>query len=165
MTTAALAAVLAAIQPVVTRAGRIALAGYRGLAREVYALDLRQFASWCRTRSVALSAVRRAGIEAFARELDAMGWARAAARRLSAIAGSCKYAAGEDLRGRAPAVPARRPRAGCESRAAAVDRGEPGALVVAAGLGPPPGPALIWVLARNGLRVCAATGAGISTWA
>jgi len=118
MTTAALAAVLAAIQPVVTRAGRIALAGYRGLAREVYALDLRQFASWCRTRSVALSAVRRAGIEAFARELDAMGRARAAARRLSAIAGSCKYAAGEDLRERAPAVPARRPRADCESRAA-----------------------------------------------
>jgi hypothetical protein len=29
------------------------LAGYRGLTREAYTLDLRQFAAWCRTRSLA----------------------------------------------------------------------------------------------------------------
>jgi hypothetical protein len=67
MATAAPSAVLAKVQPVFTDAERVALAGYRGLAREAYALDLRQFASWCRTRPVALFAVCRADIESFAR--------------------------------------------------------------------------------------------------
>jgi hypothetical protein len=49
------------------------LAGYRGLTRETYALDLRQFTSWCRARSLGLLAVRRADIEGFARELEARG--------------------------------------------------------------------------------------------
>src|SRR5712672_4568793 len=54
MTTAAPSAALATIQPVFTEDERVALAGflarYRGLTREAYALDLRQFATWCRTR-------------------------------------------------------------------------------------------------------------------
>ena len=92
MTTAAPSAALATIQPVFTDAERVALAGflagYRGLTREAYALDLRQFASWCRARSLGLFAVRRADIESFARELQAMGRARATVtRRLSTIAG------------------------------------------------------------------------------
>ena len=69
MTTAAPSAVLATIQPVFTDAERVApagfLAGYRGLTREAYALDLRQFTSWCRSRSLVLFAVRRADIESF----------------------------------------------------------------------------------------------------
>ena len=52
MTTAVPSAALATIQPVLTDAERVALvgflAGYRGLTREAYALDLRQFTSWCR---------------------------------------------------------------------------------------------------------------------
>ena len=63
-------AALVPIQPAFTDAERLALAGflagYRGLTREAYALDLRQFASWCRARSLALFAVRRADIEGFA---------------------------------------------------------------------------------------------------
>jgi integrase/recombinase XerD len=47
MTNAAPSAALATTQPVFTDAERIALAGflagYRGLTREAYALDLRQF--------------------------------------------------------------------------------------------------------------------------
>jgi hypothetical protein len=35
------------------------LAGYSGLTREAYALDLRQWASWCTERSIALFGVRR----------------------------------------------------------------------------------------------------------
>ena len=70
MTTAAPSAALATIQPAFTDAERIALAGflagYRGLTREAYALDLRQFTTWCRVRSLALFAVRRADIECFA---------------------------------------------------------------------------------------------------
>ncbi len=154
-TTAAPSTVLATIQPVFADAERVALAGflagYRGLTREAYALDLRQFASWCRTRSVALFAVRRADIESFARELEAMGRARATVtRRLSTIAGFYKYAVEEELLDRSPAA-----------HAVALDRNELGALLVAAGLGPPLGHALISLLALNGLRVSEATGADI----
>jgi len=48
-----------------------------------------------------------------------------------------------------------------ESHAVALDRNELGALLVAAGLGPPAGHALISLLALNGLRVSEATGATI----
>jgi hypothetical protein len=39
------------------------LAGYSGLTREAYTLDLRQYAAWCTERSVALFAARRVDIE------------------------------------------------------------------------------------------------------
>ena len=140
-----------------TDAERVALAGflagYRGLTREAYALDLRQFASWCRTRSVALFAVRRADIEGFARDLEARGRARATVtRRLSTIAGSCKYAVQEEFLDRSPAAHVRRQRVDCESHAVALDRNELGSLLVTAGLGPPLEHALISLLALNRLR-------------
>jgi integrase/recombinase XerD len=57
MTTAVPSAAQATIQPVFTDAERVALAGflagYRGLTREAYALDLRRFTAWCRARSLA----------------------------------------------------------------------------------------------------------------
>jgi len=101
MTTAAPSTALATIQPAFTDAERLALAGflagYRGLTREAYALDLRQFTTWCRARSLGLFAVRRADIESFARELEARGRARATVtRRLSTIAGFYKYAVEEE---------------------------------------------------------------------
>jgi integrase len=169
MTTAAPSTVLATIQPVFTDAERVALAGflagYRGLTREAYALDLRQFTNWCRVRSLALFAVRRADIESFASELEVTGRARATVtRRLSTIAGFYKYAVEEELLGRSPAAHVRRPRVDYESHAVALDRNELGALLVAAGLGPPAGHALISLislLALNGLRVSEATGADI----
>ncbi len=64
------------------------LAGYSGLTRDAYALDLRQFVGWCTERNLALFAVRRADIECFGRELEAKGKARATvARRLTTIVG------------------------------------------------------------------------------
>jgi integrase/recombinase XerD len=116
--------VLATIQPVFTDAERIALAGflagYRGLTREASALDLRQFTSWCRTRSAALFAVRRADIETFARELEAIGRSRATVtRRLSTIAGFYRCALEEELLDRSPAAHVRRPRVDYESHATA----------------------------------------------
>jgi hypothetical protein len=81
MTTATPSTALATIQPAFTDPERLALAGFlagfRGLTREAYALDLRQFTSWCRARSLAVFAVRRADIESFARELEVRGRARA----------------------------------------------------------------------------------------
>jgi site-specific recombinase XerC len=90
---------LATIQPVFTDAERLALAGflagYRGLTRDAYALDLRQFTNWCRACSLNLFAVRRADIEGFVRNLETQGRARATVtRRLCTIAGFYKYVAG-----------------------------------------------------------------------
>jgi len=166
MTTAAPSTALVMIQPAFTDAERLALAGflagYRGLTREAYALDLRQFTTWCRARSLALFTVRRADIESFARELEARGRARATVtRRLCTIAGFYRYAVEEELLEHSPAAHVRRPRVDYESHAVALDRNELGALLVAAGLGPPTEHALISLLALNGLRVSEATGADI----
>ena len=170
MTTATPSTALATIQPAFTDPERLALAGflagYRGLTREAYALDLRQFTTWCRARSLSLFAVRRADIECFARELEARGRARATVtRRLSTIAGFYKYSVEEELLDHSPADHVRRPRLDYESHATALDRNELGALLVAAGLGPPAEHALISLLvsllALNGLRVSEATGADI----
>jgi hypothetical protein len=53
------------VQLVFTAAERLALAGflagYTGLTREAYALDLRQYASWCQLRDLRLFQARRAG--------------------------------------------------------------------------------------------------------
>ena len=102
MTTAAPSTALVTVQPAVTDPGRLALAGflagYRGLTREAYALGLRQFTTWCRARPLMLFAVRRAGIESFAKSRETRGRAPATVtRRLCAIAGCCPYAVDEEL--------------------------------------------------------------------
>jgi integrase/recombinase XerD len=163
MTTVAPSTALVTIQPAFTDAERLALAGflagYRGLTREAYALDLRQFTTWCRVHSLNLFAIRRADIESFACHLEALGRARATVtRRLCTIAGFYRYAVEEDLLEHSPAAHVRRPRVDYESHAVALDRNELGALLVAAGLGPPPEHALVSLLALNGLRVSEATG-------
>ena len=53
------------------------LSGYRGLTREAYALDLRQFVTWCSEHHLGLFAARRVDVEYFARDLEARGKARA----------------------------------------------------------------------------------------
>jgi integrase/recombinase XerD len=166
MTTAAPSTALATIQPAFTDPERLALAGYlagyRGLTRDAYTLDLRQFSTWCRARSLALFAVRCADIEGFARDLETRGRARATVtRRLCTIAGFYRYAVEEELLKHSPAAHVRRPRVDYESHAVALDRNELGALLVAAGLGLPLEHALISLLALNGLRVSEATGADI----
>src|SRR5579862_9830814 len=102
MATATVSNSLVPVQPVFTDAERLALAGflagYRGLTREAYTLDLRQFSGWCLARSLPLFSVRRADIETFAREMEARGRARATVtRRLCTIAGFYKYAVEEEL--------------------------------------------------------------------
>ena len=83
---------VAAVDPVFSDVEEYALAaflaGYRGLTRDAYALDLRQFIAWCQEHKVRLFAVRRADVECFARDLEARGRARATvARRLCTVAG------------------------------------------------------------------------------
>jgi hypothetical protein len=115
MATTSTSTTVAAVEPVFTEPERLALAGflagYTGLTREAYALDLRQYASWCHQRQLRLFQARRADIECFARDMEARGRARATiTRRLCTIAGFYKYAVEEELlehsRPRMSAVPA-----------------------------------------------------------
>jgi hypothetical protein len=75
---------VAVAEPVFTHNERLALAGfpagYAGLTREAYALDLRQFTAWCHQRHIGLFQARRADIECFARDLEARGRACATSR-------------------------------------------------------------------------------------
>jgi integrase/recombinase XerD len=167
-TTSSPSTVIAVAEPVFTNAERLALAGflagYTGLTRDAYALDLRQYASWCQQHHVRLFDARRADIECFARELEARGRARATVtRRLSTIAGFYRYVVEEELLDHSPAAHVRRPRIDYESHATGLDRNELGALLVAAGLGTAAEHALVSLLALNGLRVSEATSADIES--
>ncbi len=165
-TTSSPSNVIAVAESAFTNAERLALAGflagYTGLTRDAYALDLRQYASWCQQHHVRLFDARRAEIECFARDLEARGRARATVtRRLCTIAGFYRYAVEEELLDHSPAAHVRRPRIDYESHATALDRNELGALLVAAGLGTAADHALVSLLALNGLRVSEATRADI----
>ena len=138
------------------------LAGYRGLTRDAYALDLRQFMAWCEEHDRRLFDVRRADIECFARDLEERGRARSTvARRLCTVAGFYRYAEQDGLLERSPAAHVRRPRLDYESHATGLDRNEVGALLVAAGLASAREHALVSLPAVNGLRVSEALGADI----
>jgi site-specific recombinase XerD len=166
MATTTPSAALVRVAPVFTNTERLALAGFfaacSGLARQAYELDLRQFAGWCQQHQRRLFQVRRANIEFFGRDLEARGRARATiTRRLCTVAGFYRYAVEEELLDHSPAAHVRRPRLDYESHTTGLDRNELGALLVAAGLGPPAEHALISLLALNGLRVSEAANADI----
>ena len=82
------------VTPVFTNTERLALAGllagYSGLTRQAYELDLRQYAAWCQQHQLRLFATRRADIECFARDLEGRRRRATIARRLSTIAGFYK---------------------------------------------------------------------------
>ena len=138
------------------------LAGYSGLTRDAYALDLRQYVAWCTDCNLALFGARRSDIETFSRHLESLGRARATiARRLCTIAAFYRYAEEEGLITTSPAVHVRRPRLDYESNATGLDRNEVGAILVAAGLAGARDHGLISLLTLNGLRVSEATGADI----
>ena len=138
------------------------LAGYSGLTREAYALDLRQYAIWCTERDIRIFGARRADIEGFGRHLEALGRARSTvSRRLCTIVCFYRYAEQEGLIDHSPAAHVRRPRLDYESSATGLDRNEVGAMLVTAGLAGARDHALISLLALNGLRVSEATGANI----
>jgi integrase/recombinase XerD len=158
--------IVASVEPLFTRDERSALAGflagYSGLTREAYALDLRMFTAWCQSHDLHLFQARRPDIECFGRDMEQRGRARATiARRLCTISGFYRYAVEEELLDHSPAVHVRRPRLDYDSHAIGLDRNEVGALLVAAGLGSPNEHALMSLLAINGLRISEALGADI----
>lgn len=92
------------------------LAGYSGLTRDAYGLDLRQYIGWCQRHGLHLFDARRADIECFGRDMESVGRARATiARRLCTIAGFYRYAVEEELLEHSPAAHVRRPRLDYES--------------------------------------------------
>ena len=158
--------VVVSVEPLFAEDERIALAGflagYSGLTRDAYTLEVRMFTAWCQQHGLHLFQARRADIECFGREMETLGRARATiARRLCTIAGFYRYAVEEELLDHSPAVHIRRPRLDYESHAIGLDRNEVGSLLVAAGLGRPDEHALISLLAINGLRISEALGADI----
>jgi integrase/recombinase XerD len=95
MATTLTSAVLVPVAPVFSYTGRLALAGfwagYSGLTRQAYELGLGQYAAWCQQHQLLLVAAWRAGIECFARDLEARGRARATITgRLCTVAGFCR---------------------------------------------------------------------------
>jgi integrase/recombinase XerD len=139
------------------------LAGYNGLTRDAYTLDLRQYTAWCTLHGLHLFQAKRVDIESFRGDMEAAGRARATvARRLCTIAGFYRYTEEEELLTPSPAAHVRRPRLDYESHATALDRNELGALLVAAGLGTAQEHALMSLLALNGLRISEALGADIN---
>lgn len=56
------------------------LGGYRGLTRDAYALELREFLAFCDRRQLGLFGVRRSDIETFGRALEARRPALSAAQ-------------------------------------------------------------------------------------
>jgi integrase/recombinase XerD len=126
MATTSTSTAVAAIEPLFTELERLAvagfLAGYTGRTREAYALDLRQYASWCAQHQLCLFQARRADIECFARNLEARGRARATiTRRLCTIAGFYRYAVEEEFLDHSPAAHVRRPRLDYESHSTGLD--------------------------------------------
>src|SRR5215467_5549844 len=81
MITTTPSAALVPAAPVFTNTERLALAGflagYSGLTRQAYELDLRRYASWCHQHHLRLFQARRPDIGCFARELEARGRAQA----------------------------------------------------------------------------------------
>jgi integrase/recombinase XerD len=144
MTTTTPTAALIPVAPVFTNTERLALAGflagYSGLTRAAYELDLRQYTSWCHQHHLRLFQARRADIECFARGPETRGAAPGPPspgtvhhRRVLPVRG-----------GGRPARPLPgRPRLDYDSHATGLNRNELGALPVAAGLGLPGEHALI----------------------
>ena len=166
MTTTAPSTALVMIQPAFTDAERLALAGfpagYRGLTREAYRWTCASSppgaapAPWPCSRSAEPAS-----------SLSPGSWRPGAGPGLPSPGGrapspgSTSTPSKKELPDHSPAARVRRPRVDYESHAVALDRNELGALLVAAGLGPPCEHALISLLARNGLRVSEAAGADI----
>ena len=121
------------VEPLFTDAERIALAGflagYSGLTRCAYELDLRQYVAWCQHHGLHMFQARRVDIECFGRDMESRGRARATiARRLCMVSGFYRYAVEEELLDHSPAVHVRRPRLDYEPHAIGLDRNEVGSL-------------------------------------
>ncbi len=138
------------------------LAGYGGLTREAYQLDLRQWVQWCTERQVALFGCAP-GRHRRLRPASRGVWSSSSHGRPPALHDLVllplrrrRRAHLELAGGPCPAT-----RLDYESHATGLDRNEVGAMLVAAGLGGAQDHTLLSLLALNGLRVSEAIGVNI----
>lgn len=121
---------------------RLAVAGflarYSGSTRTSYTTDLRQFFTWCAEYNLDVFAVRRGHLELWARTMEERGLARATiGRRLSTVAGFCRFAVIDGTIEHSPAEYVRRPKIDTESATLGLDRMELGAFVAQGASGSP----------------------------
>lgn len=137
------------------------LLAYTGNTRLAYRRDLTDFFSFCASIGVDPLRASRVHVDAFARklgELDSMSPATVA-RKLSSVSGFFNYALNEEVVGRNPVRPVRRPKVGSDSASTGLDRSELSALVAAARADGLRTHALVLLLGLNGLRVSEALSA------
>jgi site-specific recombinase XerD len=135
------------------------LMSYKETTRRAYAVDLKQWFTWCDLFDVDPLAARRPHIDAWAIHLGADGGARPAtlARKISAVRNFYAYAVDEGHLASSP-VPAKDkalhlPKVSRKSQTLGPDREESGALLAAAEARGPRDAAVVAVLLYQGLRV------------
>ena len=136
------------------------LAGYSGLTREAYMLDLRQYVAGAQNDARAVRCAprtsKRSGATSKRRASSRDDLASALHHRVLLPLRRTRRLHREVTSGACPP-----PELDYESHATGLDRNEVGAMLVAAGLGSAQDHALLSLLALNGLRVSEATGANI----
>ena len=117
----------------------------------------------CRAPAGPLADVRRPQVELYARDLETRGFAPATvALKLVVITGFYRYCVEEQLLEHSPAVHVRGPRISQKSTRLDLDRSEPGAFLIQAGLSGGNDHVLACLLALNALRVTEACTADLA---
>jgi integrase/recombinase XerD len=141
------------------------LLGYRHRTHAAYLSDLRDFCTWYANVGIGLLGVRRAYVEAYARQLEQAGRSRATvARRLATLAGFYRYAVQEGTLTHSPVAHVRRPSVARDSQTLGLDREEAVQFLATAEAASARDHALACLLILNGLRVsdaCAADAADL----
>lgn len=138
------------------------LAGYRGVTRDGYTIDLKRWWEFCESNHLPVLEVKRAHAEYYQRTMEEHGYAKSTiGRRLSTVSSYYQWCLEEELIVRNPMVHVRRPKISQESTTVGLDRDELGAFLVAAGLADARDHALACLLGLNGLRVSEACNASI----
>lgn len=136
--------------------GRAWLTGYSSEhTRRAYRKDLETWMTWCEQRDLDPWAVRRANIDAYARDMEAGGLSDTTqARRLASLAKFYRYLIVEGPLESSPVADVERPKVDRDhSTTVGLDRKEARALIAAAEAHSPRSNALIRLLVANGLRV------------
>ena len=131
--------------------------------RIAYAKDLRDWAAFCRHRTISPVRARPTDIELYAQTLrDGRGLAPATvARRLSALSGFYRRAVRDEILLRSPMADVDRPKVPQDAQALGLDRAEIQALLGEARAHSPRAHLLVALLVLNGLRVSEALGATV----
>lgn len=136
--------------------GRAWLTGYSSEhTRRAYRKDLETWMAWCEQRDLDPWAVRRANVDAYARDMEASGLSDTTqARRLASLAKFYRYLIVEGPLESSPVADVERPKVDRDhSTTIGIDREEARALISVAEAHSPRSNALIRLLVGNGLRV------------